>query len=276
MNCFFEETKALFVKHNVSSHHGYEHVKQVHDEAEAACEELVYTHYQYKGKYYERQQIVACIKLAALLHDSDDDKIFGPTDTTHPNATHLLTKYIKDAWMIHLVLEMITLVPASKNGNTIRDDLKDSDSLWMYIPQNADRNAALGLIGIRRCYDYSRGKGRPLFVEGTPLPKTMEELDKLIDPKRFEEYSTGKRHESQSTFDHFYDKLLHIGTLTSGNRYLQTIATLRLQIMKTWLLKISIDGCEGRIHPNTELHFDVNDVCTYTILGEHSNNDNHV
>jgi hypothetical protein len=40
--------------------------------------------------------------------------------------------------------------------------------------------------------------------------------------------------------DHFYDKLLHIGVINSGNPYLKYLADERIQIMKNWLYEINL------------------------------------
>jgi uncharacterized protein len=254
MESMYTATQELFAINAIPEHHGYGHVKDVHDEAEKACRELTDTHYTYKGKRYLRKKIVFAIRVAALSHDDDDDKLFGDTSGTYPNVTAILNTHLKHQGLKPLILDMITLVPASKNGNTIRGDLKDS--LWMYIPQNADRNAANGWIGIKRCYQYSRSKDRPLYTNETPLPLTLIDLETFIDPKRFEEYSTGKRHESGSTFDHFYDKLFHIGALNSGNVYLQSVATARTLIMKQWIVTMNNLIVEHKLGPYDELIFD--------------------
>ena len=172
-------------------------MKEVHDEAEKACIELKETHYLWDKEMRPRDDIVECIKLAALLHDIDDEKLFGDTEGAHPNAIHILVTHMPKSthWKIGLIIAMIHLVPTSKNGNTIKDEAKDA--LWMYIPQNADRNAALGYIGIYRCYAYYVVKGAHYFTVDEPLPKTMAELEKLADPQRFAEYSSGTRHESR-------------------------------------------------------------------------------
>ena len=235
----------LMSEHNVGGH-GVDHMVAVMEHAKAAvvCENL---------PNYTKEKIV----LAALLHDSDDHKIFKDNigynnaytilcecltpefllplmehDPSNSNfisggdgtVTSMLYKYsfIKD------VIKLIDLVSCSKNGDS------DPDYPWMAIPRDCDRLEAIGEIGIHRCDEYSTATNAPDFTPETVRVYTEEELWKVATPDRFAKYK-----KSISKIDHYYDKLLHIGKpecLKSQNTYILEEATRRNTLMVKYVL----------------------------------------
>ena len=77
----------------------------------------------------------------------------------------------------------------------------------MLFPRYADRLEAIGLIGVERTLEYTLKKGQPLFLEETAKGKTVDELNEIATKERYDSYVS----KSVSMFDHFYDKLLHLG-----------------------------------------------------------------
>lgn len=152
---------------------------EVHGLAHSLCVE----HHarQAIGEYVCSQRLHAdeqmAVRLAALLHDVDDDKIFPGNGDELPNARRVLKAI--DFSLTSTVLTMIRMVSFSKNGNSgalfdlvgcrgRRSTPKGILPRWMYIPRDADRIEALGDVGVARCIAYGYQVGRPLMAG--PLP----------------------------------------------------------------------------------------------------------
>jgi uncharacterized protein len=172
------------------------------------------------------------VELAALLHDVDDHKLF-PDNKNHENARKILTNAMPDdEHLIQGIIQMIDLVSCSKNGD------REPSEPWMAIPRDADRLEAIGQIGIDRCLQFNKHKGVPLHTDTTPRVSNLEELSQVVTPERFEGYGRGV--PSASMIDHYYDKLLHIGSsnrLRSQNPYILEEATRRNQVMIDFVLE---------------------------------------
>jgi hypothetical protein len=161
---------------------------------------------------YIKQERVLAMRLSALLHDADDKKYFD-TDATKDNAKSVMQQAMQpysDSIKISRVekeaLEMISLVSASDNGNTVpKRAQKHPELLW---PRYSDRLEAIGAIGAVRCLQYNEEQGRPRCVASTPKPKSVEEVWRLVTPERLENYMATKT--SSSMMDHYFDKLLQI------------------------------------------------------------------
>nr|QYA18353.1 putative metal-dependent phosphohydrolase [Clandestinovirus] len=221
-------TKSHFESHGVPSDHGYEHACSVAFNAEMAL------HWQRGTRCILPVEIEMAIYCAALLHDADDRKFFSSANFS--NAVAVVTSSIPSALFdnraitfeqfVALVVEMISLVSASKNKNTVVEDR------WKLIPRDADRVEALGGIGVLRCHLYTINAGRPFFTETTPRVSSEEELDALLAKCDFEQYNGN----SASGIDHYYDKLLHIGKMSSENGYLQDLADKRMLKMRNFVI----------------------------------------
>ncbi|SHO51884.1 HD domain-containing protein [Anaerocolumna xylanovorans] len=132
------------------------------------------------------------IKLAALLHDVDDSKLFDTSDKLQ-NARKFLVENGVDDSSINEICKIIKSVSFKGNGSVIPDSLEGK------IVQDADRLDALGAIGIARTFAYGGHKGRPIH----------EPYEKPIDNMAAKEY---ENHISTS-INHFYEKLLKLKNL---------------------------------------------------------------
>jgi uncharacterized protein len=156
------------------------------------------------------------IQVAAFLHDVDDSKYFSlnPMDP-YPNAAKLMTAAFVPESSRQLILEMISLVSASVNGNHVPEYIKNADKdsdnnlYHLLIPRWSDRLEAVGAIGVIRCYQYNQEKERPLWSETSPRPKTVQEMWDFALPERFERYMS-KEPVADDMISHYYDKLLHV------------------------------------------------------------------
>jgi len=134
---------------------------------------------------------------------------------------------------------MVSIVSASKNGDRIPEEIKDKE--WMLIPRYADRIEAIGIIGVERCYTYTKNVSKlPLYLESSPKPSTEEEIWKYATQERYNAYS-GK---SVSMIDHYYDKLLRLSTFPIRNRYFDSECEKRRRPLIEFLLYF---GRTGRI-----------------------------
>lgn len=182
------------------------------------------------------QKKATCILLASLLHDVDDRKIWQRMGNPRgfPEAT-LIMKESKCNAYIPLTLNLISLVSASQNGN--RNDLPPRDR-WRFIPREADRIEALGLIGIKRLLVGAERNGIPLCLPSTPIPRTIKEIQEVLQQRPFELYlqSGGA---CLSVFDHYYDKLFHLNVVHSKNPYLQQQMDNAMKVSTIWVLMMN-------------------------------------
>ena len=94
------------------------------------------------------------VSLAALLHDTDDHKLFNTED--FQNARTFLISQNVDSSVIERICEVIGGVSFSKNRG------KEPETIEGKIVQDADRLDAMGAIGIARTFAYGGKNGRPL------------------------------------------------------------------------------------------------------------------
>jgi hypothetical protein len=179
------------------------------------------------------------ILLAAMCHDADDTKYWKDS-----NNTSVVLDYCSDGLITpeekQYVLRLIDYVSCSKNWNRIPDEAIEHPEVL--YPRFSDRLEALGHIGVKRAYIYSMKQGNPMYTDGTPKPKNLNELWSCATTERFENYTGG----SQSMMDHFYDKLLHIGRFETSNEYLKQMADSRTKIIIDVCLHY---GQTGTLHP---------------------------
>lgn len=150
------------------------------------------------------------ILLASILHDVDDPKLF-PGHECQENARIILDSHLEpyEQEQKNLVLFMIDIVSASKNGN--HNHGIDLDTEWMLYPRYADRLEGIGRVGIKRAKLYSLHTGRPMYTDLTKRATTEEELWEIATPERFLDYINKRKCHPYTHIDHFYDKVLHIG-----------------------------------------------------------------
>ncbi len=192
--------------------HGWAHSFAVYRNARLATQEL---------SWYDAP--IELIWFAALLHDVDDYKIFG--GQTH-HAARIMQQVGLCDQEIADVLEMISLVSASANGNRL------VEPRWKLIPRDCDRIEALGIGGIQRCLDYGLSVGRLWSLPQTLRPHTLEELDAIATPDKFDRY----RGDTPNMIDHYYASILHLGRMSSGLKSLELIAAERTLIMRHFVL----------------------------------------
>ncbi|SEQ47481.1 uncharacterized protein SAMN02910369_01855 [Lachnospiraceae bacterium NE2001] len=97
---------------------------------------------------------ILVVRLAALLHDADDHKLFNTENNA--NARAFLIKQELDEEIIDQICEVINSVSFSKNKG------RKPDTLEGFIVQDADRLDALGAIGIARTFSYGGKHGRTI------------------------------------------------------------------------------------------------------------------
>jgi uncharacterized protein len=214
--------------------HGADHAIAVMNHAKRAIE--------YSDDKLTTEQNRAVI-LAALLHDVDDRKLFK-SSTNYQNARFMVG--LHPAKFVDLVIELIRLVSCANNGDSSHPES------WKLIPRYADRIEALGLVGIQRTHTFALGMGLPIINPETPRPADLQELRTIASPERFENYQvTGA---SASMIDHFYDKLLHLNSPKTTNRYLVQACRARHEIMEQFVLEFcrnSVDITEAFLHQQT-------------------------
>jgi len=209
----------------VSSCHGIDHAKKVMYHAWRAIQE-----------YDLSKEDQMAVLLAALLHDADDGKFF-PDHKNYENLRKILQQTGKSTDFIENVVQMVSIVSSSKNGDTIPTYVVGRE--WMLVPRYADRIEAIGIIGIERCYTYTKNVSRlPLYLETTPRATTEETIWKIATPERYNEYK-GK---SLSMIDHYYDKLLRLATFPIKNKYFDDECSKRRQPLIDLLLQFGRNG----------------------------------
>ncbi|CAE7666558.1 unnamed protein product [Symbiodinium pilosum] len=191
----------LCAEHEVPESHGVGHALRVLEHVNKALAASTGVILQ------SRKQAV---RLAALLHDADDRKIFKTEvslQAANANARSIMAGAGAHTDIINEAASMIDLVSCSKNGNSVPSAaLESPELLW---PRWADRLEATGEIGILRCWQYNQEVGTPTVMPETPRPQTEAEVWALATNDRFERYqSSGGK--SISMLDHYYDKLLRV------------------------------------------------------------------
>lgn len=226
MNPIQHAVKAHLESGKVDEGHDIRHAMIVQHQSEQAVLEL-------KDALTEDEKLA--VSLAGLGHDLDDPKFFIVNTGEYIHAKRLLNQFLshmedsRRTNIINLVIEMISYVSASENGNDIPERAKTYP--WLLIPRYADRLEAIGDIGLVRAYIYAKYKGNPMYTENTPRPRTRDEVKMYATPERFLLYSDkSKKLTSPSVMDHIYDKLLHIG-FTCGNTYLDAQVEARMNVL---------------------------------------------
>jgi len=222
-----DKTRQILDNAQVEQSHGFGHALQVL----AHAEKMLSSH----CPTLDPEKALS-VQLAALLHDVDDRKLF-PQNKQYENAHAVLHEI---GFRHENVIQMIKLVSTSANGNAI----DASYDHWMLYPRFADRLEAIGQVGVERCLAYTLHLKRPLYLSTTSRAESEEELWQIATPERFANYLRVKG--SESFIDHFYDKLLHIGTLEAmghpTNPYLIEEATKRHLYMVQYILDFGRSG----------------------------------
>lgn len=126
------------------------------------------------------------VMIAALLHDTDDIKIFDTMD--YENARHIMSDCRLTEDTADIVIDIIREV--SFKGT----ETASPTSIEGKIVQDADRLDAMGAVGIARAFAYGGNHNRPIHIPGCRPNINMDEA----------EY----RNNEGTTINHFYEKLL--------------------------------------------------------------------
>jgi len=228
----------LFVEVNMPPSHGLQHCKTVLNHMIAAIKS---SEAEASGdKLSDLRKLSLC--LAAILHEADDHKYFGAESRNAANILQETTQHIpKGTEVSNEVLEMISYVSASVNGNSVPEKAKtDPSLLW---PRFCDRLEAIGVIGAVRCYQYNSETGAPLSTETTPRPTSNEQVWTFVTEDRWKNYQNGG--SSASMMDHYYDKLLQIAVYQPTvvqNTYLVDEASKRVTPLLEICVKFGLTG----------------------------------
>lgn len=225
---FYEEHTEIKVSH------GLQHVLKVFEHAtKAACCALPPL----------PRDAATQVRLAALLHDTDDSKYF-PDNSALDNARGLLAAAGITEDQVAPILEMIHLVSCSKNGNRVPAEILEGKKGWYYlIPRWSDRLEAVGAVGVVRCFQYNTEHGQPMCTDASPRPTTEAEVWKYATPERFEKYMNGGN--SSDMISHYYDKLLHVARPPADivrNQYLEAQAEESSKELVEMCLRFSRTG----------------------------------
>lgn len=220
---------------DADSAHSFSHLEAVANDVITALQSQDYNFLTSR----EKQALV----IAAYLHEVDDEKLKLSLpgiipEGRYPIAKALLERYSSDEEFKALALEIVSLVSTRTNHNTVVMDK------WKLLVRDADRMQALGEVGIARCYDYTLTSDRPLFTTATPRCRNREELAQIATPDRFLAY----RGVSNSMIDHYYDKLLHIGEIASGDEYLSQCLDEKKETIVRFVLDFGVKGDVDRAY----------------------------
>ena len=160
-----------------SSGHDFYHTMRVHDLARTIC-----------SKEGGDMDIV---RLASLLHDVDDRKLFG--DNGYANARRFMDSESIDSVIQDVVCHIISQISFKGEDTVIPDTLEGR------IVQDADRMDAIGAIGIARTFAYGGSRGRQMHVPGEMHREGMSEVEYFAN--------------QGTSINHFHEKLLKLRDL---------------------------------------------------------------
>lgn len=160
-----------------SSGHDFYHSLRVHDLARRICAE--------EGGDED------LVRLAALLHDADDRKLFSTEGFA--NARRFMDSEGILSGIQDSVCSMISQISFKGDGTRVPDTLEGR------IVQDADRLDAIGAIGIARTFAYGGSRGRAMHIPGEAFREGMTEA----------EYYANRG----TSINHFHEKLLKLKDL---------------------------------------------------------------
>lgn len=155
-----------------SGGHDIWHTMRVHDLAVSICR--------------EEGGDIDLVRLAAILHDADDRKLFG--DNGYANARRFMDSEGIPADVQDAIVSMISQISFKGVDSVVPDTLEGR------IVQDADRMDAIGAIGIARAFAYGGSRGRQMHIPGE-------------EPMVGMDAETYRRNEG-TTVNHFHEKLL--------------------------------------------------------------------
>ena len=170
---------------------------------------------------------VLIVELGALLHDIADPKFHNGDDEIGPRTART---FLEEVAVDEIVVTHVeNIVRHISYKNSLAGDQWMSPELA--VVQDADRLDALGAIGIARTFTYGGYKGRVLY-------------DPSISPRVDMSVAEYKTSGSQTTLNHFYEKLLKLKDLMNtetGKR----LALKRHEYMEAYLTQF-LSEWEGK------------------------------
>ena len=152
------------------------------------------------------------VMIAALLHDTDDRKIFETKD--YENARRIMSDCHLTEDTIDQVIDIIREI-SFKGTESI-----SPKSIEGKIVQDADRLDAMGAIGIARAFSYGGNHNRAIHIPDCQPNTNMD--------------GTEYRNNEGTTINHFYEKLLLIKDMMNTD-CAKTIAQKRDGYMREFL-----------------------------------------
>lgn len=152
------------------------------------------------------------VMIAALLHDTDDIKIFETTD--YENARCIMSECHLMEDTIDNVIEIIKEISFKGTETTSPKSIEGK------IVQDADRLDAMGAIGIARAFAYGGSHNRAIHIPDCQPNINMDE--------------TEYRNNEGTTINHFYEKLLLIKDMMNTG-CAKVIANRRDRYMREFL-----------------------------------------
>ncbi len=215
------DVEEFFIDMKVCKSHDIQHILRCLNMLNLALEHEILS---------ERTKFI--LRVAVLLHDVDDGKFLHTDNYDH--AREIIRSYEVCSELEHEIIEVISYVSSSKNGDNIPDKAVDRE--YLLYPRFVDRLDASGVTGVIRCYQYTKTIGNPLY-----LPDTLkaENVWEVATEERYRNYK-GK---SISMIDHYYDKLLRLCNFTTNNLVLNKMKEDRL----TPLLGVIEVFCSGQL-----------------------------
>lgn len=178
------------------------------------------------------------IEVAALLHDVEDRKYKNQKPIYIVPLKQFLEKLFVDSSIVldklFAIIDAVSFCNEIKNERSIQRT-KDLDVLLeAKIVQDADRMDAIGAIGIARAFGFGGSHNRPIYnvEKDNELVLEMEAELALAD---YESYTTTKAVDD-STFHHFYEKLIHLKGLmktNTGKNLAEKRHTFMMEYLKT-------------------------------------------
>ncbi len=149
-------------------------------------------------KFAQQEQAdINLVTIIALLHDTDDYKLFGhKASTSLPNAQRIMQEAGLDLATQDQICTEIQHLGYSKRLQNIKPQTLEGQ-----IVSDADMCDGLGVHGILRTYQYGIAHHRPFFQKENS-PNTNYNLKSYIISNA-----------SETSVDHFFEKLLRLKDL---------------------------------------------------------------
>ena len=154
------------------------------------------------------------VRLAALLHDVDDEKLSPKTYESKERAVLFMTQEQLSDSIKKRICEIVSEISFGSGKG------KAPSTLEGMCVQDADRLDALGAIGIARAFAYGGSRGRELYNPKVPPRENMTRI----------EYREGH----STTINHFYEKLFKLKSLMN-TQAAKLVAEQREQFMREYL-----------------------------------------